>query len=402
MLPIWKLAKTLRTLSPWGEEGYVGVCSVTTGYNISVTAMSQILGGDPRIHPTAHSQILTIVTRRGCTPGTFTRNLNLNAVHVIKILYADLNSPFCTRTIARIRGCLQRGNVATVLQYANSAPRNGRGTLRSVIGHRISTIILVNSAFHRRKSGTRVTATTGRVPIIVVGNRLSVPNMCYISTSRGKTIGRLMNRLVNHRHHHVLFLRSEVACDYQRGVSNCRRTFRRTNIRIGPRLVIPIRQRLSTIGTYVGRLLIGKISFSTIVNSRSVLTLNARGTLRHVNLGLPVVNFGGSVLTRYTAPRLSDISGRLASLYATTVTTLSDLLRNGRTTPRAIVSTRLMRQSAFHGGWTVLVGRRRCRDICKRKFSAKSQRHRDPMSRPHHWSTRRQLSLPRQPNKRHH
>ncbi len=332
------------------EEVYIGVCSVTTGYNISVTAMSHMLGSDPRIGRSAHSGILSAVTRRNCSPGTFTHNLKLKSVKLIKILYASLQSPFCTRTINRITRCLDRRNEGVLLHYANSALRKGRGKLRCVMGHRISTIMLVNSPFYRARSGTRVTTTTRDVPVVAVGDFLRLPDICYVATSRGKNVYRLMRRLVDHRQHHVLFLCSGLACDYGHGVRNCGRTCTGCKLPMSSRLVIRMRNGLRTVGAYVGRLLMGKNSFSTIINTGSVLTINARGTLRHVNLGLPVVNFSGSVLTHYTAPRLDSVSGRLSQLYTATVTIVSSLLDNGRTRDRAVVRAHLMRQSAFHSG----------------------------------------------------
>lgn len=172
-------AREVWTFARWNVF-VTAVGSMTQLTNISITAISHIVGGSPGTDRTSQLTIRDTVRSLDCRPGTGTHTLTRRAARAINLVINSISSPFFNTVIGTIRRITCRAN-GFLLVNGNCRGRRGRHrTVRRLVHRHYTTLIIRTGVV----PSTSLTSLVGRVPnVILVGHVLPNFRGHYVTLS---------------------------------------------------------------------------------------------------------------------------------------------------------------------------------------------------------------------------
>lgn len=171
--------RSFATVS-WRMIGVVAVHSMTHRTNISITAISQILGGDALIDTSAHRTMVGTIDRLSCQPGTGTRTLTARIDSAVNIIIVSISSTFFNTLMGTISLITRRRRGCILVNGDCRRTRGRHRTVRILVHRHYGTLVIRSGTL----DSSRLTRFVSGVPnVILVGHIIPKCTRHYIYLS---------------------------------------------------------------------------------------------------------------------------------------------------------------------------------------------------------------------------
>ena len=313
------------------RSGYATLEDVARAAGVSRALASLALRGSTRVAPASRDRIVAAARRLGYRPNAMASQLASKSDVTIGLLINDLHNPFFSDVHDGVRDEAAESNYELLLTTGRSLDVGEEQAVGRLLDHRVSAVLLAGTTL----APSRLKALTARTPAVLIGRRVTGPNLDSVMIDDFDGVTLLVRHLLALGHRRIAHIDGGRGA----GADLRRRTFVRLVEEAGLQPIVVSGEFTEEAGLRGVELLrrIGPMP-TAIFAGNDMAAVGAMAALESSGYSVPrdvsVIGFDNNFVAGLRHVSLTTVDQPRQLIGATAVRMIRERLVEGRTKPR--------------------------------------------------------------------
>lgn len=318
------------------------IAAVAQHADVSITTVSRVLNGDPRVGAPYRRRVLAAVEALGYRPNRLARSLRKRRSAAIGVVVSDIENPHFSEAIRAIEDAAYGHGFTVLVCNTDESPEKQQTYLEMMVDERVLGVVLSPSD---PSDATITTVLDAGIPVVAFDREVADARADAVVVDNVKATLRATDHLLEVGHRNIVFVggRPEVETGAERldGYEHAMRA-----AELPPRSVVG-GFRADGAKAAVEALLAASQPVDALIVANNLMTLGAMLALREAHVTVPddiaVLGIDDPPWAPLVAPPLTTLAQPVRRMAADAMDLLLDRVSGRRTEPRRVVHNLEMR-----------------------------------------------------------